>query len=219
MSISKILDLMNAPYGVYAVDMNQNIVFWNHSAERILGYKRDEVIGRPCYQVCASVREGEAEAICLNGCPSIRLAREGITPPVVHVLMLSSSGERKPVTVTPIIIHQDESHREDERILLVHLFHERTEDDRAETLAQNFHSVFSTKGEINDMPREKYRTLTDRELEVLRLLAMALKPEEIAERLELSPHTILNHIRNVRLKLNARNRLEAVVVAQREKLI
>ena len=217
MGISRMLNLMKeAPYGVYAVDMEQRIVFWNDSAERILGYKSNDVIGRRCYQVCASIPEEGTELVCVDGCPSIRLAREGIIPPVVHVRMLSSSGERKPVTVTPIIIHQDDN---DERNLLVHLFHEKANDARAKTVAENVHSVLSAKRELANASADNYKPLTIRELEVLRLLAMALEAGEIAERLELSSHTILNHIRNARLKLNAKNRLEAVLAAQRRGLL
>ena len=215
MSITRMLDLMNdAPYGVYAVDMDQRIVFWNHCAERILGYKRNDVIGRRCYQVCASIPEDGTDPVCLDGCPSIKLAREGIIPPVVHVRMLCSSGERKPVTVTPLLID-----REDEQKLLVHLFHVKANDARAKSVAENVHSVFSTKPELAETPHDKHKPLTMRELEVLRLLAMALEAKEIAERLDLSSHTILNHIRNARLKLNAKNRLEAVLAAQRRGLL
>ena len=211
------LDLMNkAPYGVYAVDMDQKIVFWNHSAEQILGYKRNEVIGRRCYQVCASLPDEGTEPVCMDGCPSIRLAREGVIPPVVHVRMLCSSGERKRVTVTPLIIYQGQ---EDEQSLLVHLFHENTNDARAKTVAENVHSVLSTKRELTETPAAKVKPLTIRELEVLRLLAMALEAGEIADRLDLSYHTVLNHIRNARHKLNAKNRLEAVLAAQRRGLL
>ena len=211
------LDLMNeAPYGVYAVDMDQRIVFWNDSAERILGHKRNEVIGRRCYEVCASLPEDGTEPVCLNGCPSIQLAREGIIPPVAIVRMLCSSGERKQVSVTPLIIHRDEN---DEQNLLVHLFHEKASEARAKSVAENVHSVLSTKLEPGEAPHDKHRPLTLREIEVLRLLAMALEAGEIAERLELSSHTILNHIRNARMKLNAKNRLEAVLAAQRRGLL
>ncbi|PON13657.1 hypothetical protein C2W62_33200 [Candidatus Entotheonella serta] len=37
--------------GVYAVDREQRIVFWNAAAERLLGYPADEVMGRPCHEI------------------------------------------------------------------------------------------------------------------------------------------------------------------------
>ena len=68
--------LSKAPYGVYAVDMSQTILFWNRSAERILGHAADEAVGLRCYEVLQSLPESGTVPVCLQGCPAIRLARE-----------------------------------------------------------------------------------------------------------------------------------------------
>jgi DNA-binding CsgD family transcriptional regulator len=52
--------------------------------------------------------------------------------------------------------------------------------------------------------------LTPREIEVLRSLAVGLRPEDISTSLGVSPHTVRSHIRNVISKLGVRSRLEAV---------
>jgi LuxR family transcriptional regulator of csgAB operon len=57
-------------------------------------------------------------------------------------------------------------------------------------------------------------TLTDREVEVLKVLATGAKNSEIARNLNLSPHTIKTHIYNIFKKINASNRLQAVNWAQ-----
>jgi LuxR family transcriptional regulator of csgAB operon len=57
-------------------------------------------------------------------------------------------------------------------------------------------------------------SLTDREIEVLRVMATGAKNTDIAERLSLSPHTIKTHIYNIFKKINASNRLQAVNWAQ-----
>lgn len=41
-----LLDHLND--GVFFVDVNRNITYWNRGAERITGYTRDEVVGMPC---------------------------------------------------------------------------------------------------------------------------------------------------------------------------
>lgn len=56
--------------------------------------------------------------------------------------------------------------------------------------------------------------LTDRELEVLKVMATGAKNTDIAEHLSLSPHTIKTHIYNIFKKINASNRLQAVNWAQ-----
>jgi two-component system response regulator DesR len=57
--------------------------------------------------------------------------------------------------------------------------------------------------------------LTEREREVLDLIAAGSTNREIAERLFLSPHTIKEHTSTLYKKLRARNRAEAVQRAQR----
>jgi DNA-binding NarL/FixJ family response regulator len=61
--------------------------------------------------------------------------------------------------------------------------------------------------------------LTDRELEVLKLVAQGLTNREIAGELFISDNTVKNHVRNILEKLHLHSRMEAVVYAVREKLL
>jgi DNA-binding NarL/FixJ family response regulator len=61
--------------------------------------------------------------------------------------------------------------------------------------------------------------LTDREVEVLRLVAKGLSNREIGSELYISENTVKNHVRNVLEKLHLHSRMEAVVYAMREKLL
>ncbi|HEX3244835.1 MAG TPA: response regulator transcription factor [Chloroflexota bacterium] len=58
-------------------------------------------------------------------------------------------------------------------------------------------------------------TLTDREQEVLELLAGGARDREIAEQLVLSESTVKKHIQHILRKLDARNRMEAVARLRR----
>ena len=62
-------------------------------------------------------------------------------------------------------------------------------------------------------------TLTDREREVLRLLARGASTSEIVTALSLSAHTVRTHVRNILHKLNAHSRLQAVSTARQLDLI
>lgn len=62
-------------------------------------------------------------------------------------------------------------------------------------------------------------SLTPRELEILRLLVEGLTKKQIAERLNLSFHTIDNHLRNVYSKLRVQSRSGAVAKALKERLL
>jgi DNA-binding NarL/FixJ family response regulator len=61
--------------------------------------------------------------------------------------------------------------------------------------------------------------LTERELEVLKLVAHGLNNREIAKRLFISENTVKNHVRNILEKLQLHSRMEAVMYAVREKLL
>src|ERR1700678_2901256 len=61
--------------------------------------------------------------------------------------------------------------------------------------------------------------LTDREMEVLRLVAKGMNNRDIAKELFISENTVKNHVRNILEKLQIHSRMEAVMVAVRQKLI
>jgi DNA-binding NarL/FixJ family response regulator len=68
-------------------------------------------------------------------------------------------------------------------------------------------------------PAARPQELTEREREVLALLADGLTNAAIAERLVVSVHTVRNHIANLSAKLGAHSKLEALSIAVREGLL
>lgn len=61
--------------------------------------------------------------------------------------------------------------------------------------------------------------LSDRELEIVRLLAAGRSNKDIATELFLSPNTVRNHVQRISKKLGAHSRLETVVLSVRAGLI
>ena len=61
--------------------------------------------------------------------------------------------------------------------------------------------------------------LTDREMQVLKLVAKGMNNRDIAKELFISENTVKNHVRNILEKLQIHSRMEAVMIAVREKLI
>ena len=61
--------------------------------------------------------------------------------------------------------------------------------------------------------------LSDRETEVLRLIANGKDNAEIAQELHISPKTVKNHISNILMKLQIENRIQAAVYAVRSGIV
>jgi DNA-binding NarL/FixJ family response regulator len=68
-------------------------------------------------------------------------------------------------------------------------------------------------GELSDAE------LTDREMEILRLIACGKENSAIADELFISPKTVKNHVASILGKLNIENRIQAAVVAVKSGLV
>lgn len=215
----KILALLaTADIGAYAMSIDQTIMFWNPGAERILGYTPDQVIGRHCFEVVSGLVPGGLTPECQEGCPSIRCLRAGTIPTAIDLQVLCASGERKMVSLTPMVV----AGMIDDAPLLVHLFDDSPEAGRSGHVADSVKDELSRLGAdiVTDHPAApsapaSTHTLSPRELEVLRLVSLGRATPRIATELGISPHTVRNHIRHFRHKLNATTKLDAVVTAIR----
>ena len=86
----------------------------------------------------------------------------------------------------------------------------------ASKLLSEFAAMSRASDERPQMPTPR---LTEREMEVLTLVAQGLNNRDIAKELYISENTVKNHIRNILEKLHLHSRMEAVVYAVREKLL
>ncbi len=86
----------------------------------------------------------------------------------------------------------------------------------ASKLLTEFTNLAKRADERSTLPTPR---LTERELEVLRLVAQGKSNREIAGDLYISENTVKNHVRNILEKLHLHTRMEAVMYAVREKLL
>ena len=206
--------LKAVPCGAYAVSMDRTVVFWNRAAERMLGYGSGEVLGRRCCDVAAGPDHAGPGRECRMACPSLRYLEAGLVPHRTRLEMLCSSGERRWVIATPVVV----AGADDGTPLLVHLL-EDSAGPVAHAGLEGTQDGGGTAGAGRTGPGRsqapetgaKESPLTGRELEILRLVALGWETQRIADDLGISRHTVRNHIRNLRQKLDAATKLEAVV--------
>ncbi|MDQ4065877.1 MAG: response regulator transcription factor [Actinomycetota bacterium] len=86
----------------------------------------------------------------------------------------------------------------------------------AAKLLNEFATMVKRRDERTQVPGPR---LTDRELEVLKLVAKGMNNRDIGAELFISENTVKNHVRNILEKLHLHSRMEAVVYAVREKLL
>ncbi|MBI4835026.1 MAG: sensor domain-containing diguanylate cyclase [Planctomycetes bacterium] len=89
--------------GVYFVDCDRVIRYWNKGAERITGYKNYEVIGKPCSENILMHVDDAGSFLCTGACPLFESNHEGKTLEV-ETYLHHKDGHRVPVKVwvTPI---------------------------------------------------------------------------------------------------------------------
>ena len=87
------------------------------------------------------------------------------------------------------------------------------------SMASKLLTEFAAWSKRTGPPGTEGPTLTDRELEVLRLVAQGMANRDIAKELFISENTVKNHVRNILEKLHLHSRMEAVVYAVRENLL
>jgi diguanylate cyclase (GGDEF)-like protein/PAS domain S-box-containing protein len=84
--------------GVYYVDRDRRITYWNHGAERISGYPAAEVVGRGCRDGILCHTDDTGRVLCHGACPVARTLADG-RPREAHVYLRHREGARVPVAV------------------------------------------------------------------------------------------------------------------------
>jgi diguanylate cyclase (GGDEF)-like protein/PAS domain S-box-containing protein len=84
--------------GVYYLDRNRTITFWNKGAERLTGYRGDEVIGRRCSDDILAHMDDSGQNLCELACPAQQAMDDGETRES-EVYLRHKKGHRVPVLV------------------------------------------------------------------------------------------------------------------------
>jgi diguanylate cyclase (GGDEF)-like protein/PAS domain S-box-containing protein len=90
--------------GVYFVDADRRITYWNQGAERITGYSTQSMVGLFCHANRLDHITDEGRHLCFDGCPLMETIRDG-KPREAEVYLRHAEGHRVPVLVRTAPIH------------------------------------------------------------------------------------------------------------------
>jgi PAS domain S-box-containing protein len=122
--------------GVYLVDVNRRIVFWNTGAEKMTGYASDEVTGKRCSQNILNHIDSNGTLLCGTKCPLVKTLKTGY-PVREKVYPLKKTGERFPV-MTHIAPIRDS----DSRIIgAIEVFRDISQEEELRILQEKFRTL------------------------------------------------------------------------------
>ncbi len=84
--------------GVYFVDTERRITYWNKAAEQISGFSSQEVVGRSCFNQLLNHVDDHGRFLCKSGCPLAAVIEDG-APREIEVYLHHKEGYRVPVRI------------------------------------------------------------------------------------------------------------------------
>ena len=142
--------LDNMQDGVYFVDRDRRITFWNKGAERISGFSADDVLGTYCHDNTLNHVDENGRGLCLGGCPLHKTiqdaeSREGV------VYLQHKLGHRVPVFIKIVPIMDDDA----EIAGAVEIFYDMTE---KRSLLRNLeeYKFLAMTDQLTGLPNRRY---------------------------------------------------------------
>ncbi|WP_319406341.1 sensor domain-containing diguanylate cyclase [uncultured Desulfosarcina sp.] len=90
--------------GLYLVDKDRTIIYWNRVAEKITGYRSQEVIGRQCRDNILVHVDDKGRSLCLGRCPLASTIADGVFRDA-EVYLRHKDGHRIPVWIRAAPLH------------------------------------------------------------------------------------------------------------------
>jgi DNA-binding NarL/FixJ family response regulator len=149
--------------------------------------------------------------------PGVQVCKEVVAAnPALRVLVLSASGEHADVLeavksgATGYLLKSASTGELQDAVRRTAVGDPVFTPGLAGLVLGEYRRLASEPGPAPDTDEPKAPRLTDRETEVLRLVAKGLSYKQIAERLVISHRTVQNHVQNTLGKLQLHNRVELV---------
>lgn len=207
--------IASSPEAVFAIDRNDRIIIWNAACERLLGYRADRVLGRPCWEVMGG-RDVHGNRYCYEYCPVVHQLREVASEPLRSFTITTrhAAGGALSLSVSAHVVDGSDPS-------LGVIVHVLKEDGVAPSrLEHRLHRLSQASSARNVRSGQtQIDELTPREQEVLTCLAQGLPTDSIASELGIATVTVRNHVRTILQKLGVHTRFAAVAYAYQRGIV
>ncbi len=203
-----------SPDPVFVTDRHNRIAFWNASAERLLGFTAEEVVGGPCAGVLRGC-DAFGNRYCSESCPVTQMAARSESVRNFGLRLVARDGSEVMVDVSILMFTVPPP----ERFFLAHVLQPSERHDRRVSGDEPAVPPRSALVAVKESPDVRARKLTPREVEVLGMIAAGVPTPEIASRLHLSVLTARNHVQNILDKLEVHSKAEAVAFAFQKRIL
>lgn len=218
--------------GALLADERGTVVLWNKAAERLLGFRAGEVLGRPCHEVMRGLTLS-GQPFCSPVCAVGHRLGCGGGVRNFDIQTRTKAGKTIWLNVSSLPVPS----RKKDRFWFVHLFRDVGKQAKVRHLVNELHAVLSAPAERSPVsrgqapvgrvpdpraPAPSSDTIPDipatlplsrREREILQHLALGERTAHIADVLCISRATVRNHVQHIFDKLGAHSRLEALAIA------
>ncbi len=200
----------------FATDEEGRIVIWNKAAERLLGYRAEAVLGKSCHKVICGL-DVFGNRFCDQDCNLARMVRRKEPIRGFELEVRQASGKRLRAVFSLLTVRGPRP----SQFTLIHLLQPAEVREEAETLLERIRAGAPPRAAPSAAVAAPVEppALTEREVEVLRLLADGASSREIADSLFISVTTVRTHVQNILRKLEVHSQLQAVSLALRNRLI
>jgi PAS domain S-box-containing protein len=209
--------LYNTADGVFITDENQRILRWNAGAARLLGHPETEVLNHHCFQIISGQTASDKK-FCNPSCKIHAAGIKGTPQENFDLQVRTIAGSAVWLNISVL------SNKDHERPFITHILRDVTQEKRKMLALDQFLNEIKSHG--NESPGSNHAAdirvpssnpdsilLSEREIEVLTLLAEGLPTKALAQKLSISPFTARNHIQNILVKLNLHSKAQAVSYA------
>jgi DNA-binding CsgD family transcriptional regulator len=204
-----------------AIDRKQRVIFWNAACEKLTGISASQAVGSLCHELLHG-EDPNGRAICMANCPLAQLASGG-PPPMNFSLRITPCNNKRKIqlNVSTLLMPSPCG----DNWMVVHMLRRGLRNSPAAL----FDRELSHPDEQTHLPLKAVTgkdfsdnnlcQLSEREREILRLVAQGVTTSGISNQLHISVTTVRNHVQRLMAKLNVHSRIEAVNCAHRNHLV